>query len=61
MKRKHQEGVDFLNRLLKQANVGDFLKPLIFNYRAYGLFCLGRHQKALEDLQYIENTHPLEP
>ena len=60
MKRKFQEGVDLISTVLKSPNIGDFLKPLAFNYRAYGLFCLGKHQKSLEDLLYIENSHPLE-
>lgn len=41
MKRKFQEGVDRLTQLIKSQNVGEFLTPLLYNYRAYGLFCLG--------------------
>jgi len=43
MKRKHKEGVQDLTNLVKNHNLGDFLKPLVYTYRAYGYFCLGKH------------------
>lgn len=61
MKRKFKEGVDKISQIIKRQKFGDFLRPLLFNYRAYGLFCLGQHNKALQDLIFISETHPLEP
>ncbi|EGR34644.1 hypothetical protein IMG5_005100 [Ichthyophthirius multifiliis] len=55
MKRKYQEGIENLSKLVKGYNLGDFLKPLVYTYRSYGYFCLGKHQKALLDLQTVEN------
>lgn len=43
MKRKHKEGVKILTNLVKNFQLGDFLKPLVFVYRAYGYFCLSKH------------------
>ena len=40
--------------------MGDFLRPLIYSYRAYGYFCLGKHQKALNDLVYLEKLGVLD-
>ena len=50
MKRKHEDGIKNLTTLVKTQTLGDFLKPLVYSYRAYGYFCLGKHQKALNDL-----------
>jgi hypothetical protein len=55
MKRKYKEGIENLSKLIKAYNLGDFLKPLVYTYRSYGYFCLGKHQKALTDLQEVEN------
>lgn len=60
MKRKHKEGIKNLTNLDKNFNLGEFLKPLVFIYRAYGYFCLGKHQKSLNDLQSIEPFSKLE-
>ncbi|KAL4437922.1 hypothetical protein ABPG74_001093 [Tetrahymena malaccensis] len=60
MKRKHKEGIRNLTNLVKNYSLGDFLKPLVYTYRAYGYFCLGKHQKSLNDLQFIENFSKLE-
>lgn len=43
MKRKHKEGVKNLTGLIKNNTIGEFLKPLVYSYRAYGYFCLGKH------------------
>ena len=43
MKRKYNEGIENLTKLVKNFNLGDFLKPLIYIYRAYGYFCVGKH------------------
>ena len=43
MKRKFKEGIENLTGLINKENLGDFLKPLAYSYRAYGYFCLGKH------------------
>jgi hypothetical protein len=41
MKRKFDEGIENLSTILKRQT-NDFLRPMAFNYRAYGLFCAGK-------------------
>ncbi|CAD8212992.1 unnamed protein product [Paramecium pentaurelia] len=53
MKRKFDEGVETLTTLITKHQVTDFLKPLIFQYRAYGYFCQSQYQKALNDLNQL--------
>lgn len=60
MKRKYKEGIEHLTQLVKTKVLGEFLKPLVHSYRAYGYFCLGKHQKALNDLEIIEAFQKLE-
>lgn len=36
------------------------MKPLVYNYRAYGWICIGKHEKALDDLTYIQKFYELE-
>ena len=42
MKRKHTEGIESLSNVFKKQSVSDFLRPLAYNYRAYGYFCMGK-------------------
>ena len=42
MKRKHAEGVESLSNVLRKQGIPDLLKPLILEYRAYGLICAGK-------------------
>jgi hypothetical protein len=60
MKRKYKEGVEHLSNLVNNFALSDFLKPLLYSYRAYGFFCLGKHLKALNDLTTIEKSAPLD-
>ncbi|KRX11228.1 hypothetical protein PPERSA_07753 [Pseudocohnilembus persalinus] len=41
----------------KQGSNTELLKQLVFSYRSYGLFCLGQHQKALNDLLLTEQQN----
>lgn len=41
MKRKFEEGIINLTNLISKNLVNDFLKPLVYQYRAYGLICVG--------------------
>ncbi len=43
MKRKFKEGTECLTSMVKGGNISDFLKPMLFTYRAYGYFCLGKY------------------
>jgi len=43
MKRKFKEGIENLTKLINKDLLGDFLKPLVYTYRAYGYFCVGKH------------------
>ncbi len=44
MKRKHKEAIDNFNKMTQVfPKMGDFIKPLLHIYRAYGYFCLGKH------------------
>ena len=54
MKRKYKEGVDHLTNLINNYPPTNFLRPLLFQYRAYGYICIGKHAKALNDLQTVE-------
>jgi hypothetical protein len=57
MKRKYTEGIENLTNLVKNFSMGEFLKPLIYTYRSYGYFCVGKHQKAFNDLVYVEENY----
>lgn len=59
MKRKYDEGLDSLNSVLKR-NISDFIKPLAYNYRAYGLFCQGKIKKALSDYGELQKFNKLD-
>ena len=60
MKRKYSEGVNNLTMLINNHQLGDYLRSLVFVYRAYGYICLAKYQKALNDLTYISNIQELE-
>ena len=62
MKRKHKEGVELLTNLINQngKNLGEFLSPLVRQYRAYGYICMGKHSKALSDLTILEAINKLD-
>lgn len=60
MKRKYKEGVDHLTNLINNYPPTNFLRPLLFQYRAYGYICIGKHVKALNDLQTVEKQTPLD-
>ncbi|CAD8173712.1 unnamed protein product [Paramecium octaurelia] len=53
MKRKFDEGVEALTTLISKHQITDFLKPLIYQYRAYGYFCQSQYQKSLNDLNQL--------
>ena len=57
MKRKYTEGVANFTLLINNHQLGDFLRSLVFVYRAYGYICLSKYQKALNDLTYVQNLH----
>ena len=52
MKRKHEEGIESLTTVIKKLP-SDFVRPMAYNYRAYGYFCSGKIKKALQDYQEI--------
>ncbi len=54
MKRKFKEALENLNSVTRSYQLGDFMKPLFHVYRAYGYFCLGKHQSALYDYLAVE-------
>jgi len=43
MKKKFEEGVNNLTNVLKHNISASFI-PMIYSYRAYGYFCLGKHK-----------------
>ncbi|CAD8142066.1 unnamed protein product [Paramecium pentaurelia] len=61
MKRKFQESLNNFQEIQNHHQLNDFLKPLFYAYRAYGQFCLSKHQKALEDYKYLLDIQPAEP
>lgn len=54
MKKKFEKGVVCLSDVESKFKIGDFLKTIIYGYRAYGYFCLGRHEEALLDYRKLE-------
>ena len=42
MKRKFDEGITSLTEVIKNQNAIDPLRPMTFNYRAYGYFCANK-------------------
>ncbi|CAD8068857.1 unnamed protein product [Paramecium sonneborni] len=60
MKRKYQEGVNVFTQLINNYQLGEFIKKIIFLYRAYGFICLNKFQKALNDLIYVQNFQELD-
>ncbi|CAD8059821.1 unnamed protein product [Paramecium sonneborni] len=60
MKRKFQESLNNFQEIQNNHQLNDFLKPLFYAYRAYGLFCLSKHQQALEDYKLLLDIQPAE-
>ncbi|EAS02746.2 tetratricopeptide repeat protein (macronuclear) [Tetrahymena thermophila SB210] len=56
MKRKYKDAIDNFNLITSNFSLGDFMKPLFYVYRAYGYFCLGKHQNALYDYMAVESN-----
>lgn len=55
MKRKYDEGIEALTKLVNSASISEFLKPMIYQYRAYGYICQSHYGKALSDLNHISS------
>ena len=53
MKRKHTEGIESLTSVFKKQPVSDFLRPLAYNYRAYGYFCVGKFKVSKQILMLV--------
>ena len=51
MKRKFEEGLRLLEQV--RGDVDQFVGPLLRRFRAYALFCLGRHEEALEQYEKL--------
>lgn len=47
MKRKFEEGLKLLD-MVKGDSIDQFMNPLLKRFKAYALFCLGRHEEAIE-------------
>ncbi|CAK74957.1 unnamed protein product (macronuclear) [Paramecium tetraurelia] len=60
MKRKFQDSMLNFQEIQNNHQLNDFLKPLFYAYRAYGQFCLSKHQKALDDYKYLLEIQPAE-
>ena len=43
MKKKFKEALEIFDKISKQYQLGDFIKPLFYIFRAYGFFCQGKH------------------
>lgn len=51
IKKKYNEGIDQMNKVINDEELADILRPLVFSYRGYGYFCVGEIEKALKDYQ----------
>ncbi|CAD8070155.1 unnamed protein product [Paramecium primaurelia] len=60
MKRKYKDAIIVLTELINKQQLGEFIKKLIFLYRAYGFICVNKYQNALKDFNYIQRFNPLE-
>ena len=60
MKRKFKEGTSGLTSLIKNHKLGSFLLPLALNYRSFGYFNLNKYQKALQDLESLQDIKTLD-
>lgn len=56
MKRKFPDGNTGLFKLQQNFDLGNFLKPLLFKYRAYGYFCEGKHE-VINSKQSYQNLY----
>ena len=54
MKRKFKEAIETFNQIEAKHNLNEYLKPLFYQYRAYGYFCTGQHQQALADYLVLD-------
>ena len=61
MKRKFKEALENFNAITRSYLLGDFIKPLFHVYRAYGYFCLGKHQSSLYDYLAVETLLATDP
>ena len=57
MKRKYKESIDSFSIIEQKYTLNDFLRPIFYQYRAYGYFCLSMHKKAYEDYCTFEKLH----
>ena len=59
MKENFEEGLEILNRLMKQLGITRFLACLFYSFRAYAEMQLGRLEDARMDYLRIEKEEPL--
>ena len=52
MKRKFEEGLKILEDI-KGDSTDQFMNPLLTKFRAYALFCFGRHEEAIEYYEHL--------
>ena len=58
MKRKFEAGVTNLTNVLKH-HLSSILIPMVYSYRAYGHFCLGKHKVLIYEV-FFSQSFPIE-
>lgn len=57
VKKKYLEGVEFLSKLINDEDLHVELRPLVYSYRAYGHFCLGSIEEAINDYETLQKDN----
>ena len=59
VKKKFREGVELLDSVVDDSDLHVQLRPLVYSYRAYGLFSEGELEKAMEDYRLLEKNNQM--
>lgn len=54
IKKKFDEGIGYLDKIISLSDIHDSVKPLIISYKAYGEFSLGKIEGALNGYEALE-------
>lgn len=60
IKKKYTEGIDKMNEVKDCEELEAVLRPMVLSYRAYGYFCTGEIQKAVDDYKELETKYKIE-
>ena len=60
IKKKYTEGIDQMNKVVNEEELAEILKPLVLSYRAYGYYCTGEIENALNDYKELQKKYKIQ-